>query len=55
MRPISIEQVLDLEDNWLDRDGLDEGEERNSWLEEGIRLYKQFLELDKKEQRYSIT
>ncbi|NHC43001.1 hypothetical protein G6549_24195 [Bacillus sp. MM2020_1] len=47
--------MLDLEDNWLDRDGLDEGDERNLWLEEGIRLYKRFLELDRKEPRYSIN
>ncbi|MBU8919071.1 winged helix-turn-helix domain-containing protein [Bacillus sp. FJAT-29953] len=49
-----IEELLDFEDNWLDREGLDEGDGRNGWLEEGIRLYTRFLELDRKEPRYSI-
>ncbi|WP_152643007.1 tetratricopeptide repeat protein [Bacillus alveayuensis] len=31
-----------------------EGDERNAWLEEGINLYKQFLQLDPKEPRYAI-
>lgn len=48
------EDLLDREDNWLDRDGLDEGDERNAWLEEGIKLYKEFMEVDKKEPRYAI-
>ncbi|SMQ81292.1 Transcriptional regulatory protein, C terminal [Bacillus sp. OV166] len=54
MEKITLDDLLDLEDNWLDRDGLDEGGERNLWLEEGIRLYKRFLDLDRKEPRYSI-
>ncbi|WP_088103009.1 helix-turn-helix domain-containing protein [Halalkalibacter urbisdiaboli] len=55
MQQKTLEELLDWEDNWLDRDGLDEGEERNAWLEEGVDLYKQFIQLDKKEPRYSIT
>lgn len=54
MRQMTMEELLDWEDNWLDRDGLDEGDERNAWLEEGINLYKQFLQLDPKEPRYAI-
>jgi tetratricopeptide (TPR) repeat protein len=50
----TMEELLDWEDNWLDREGIDEGDERSDWLEEGIKLYKQFLVLDKKEPRYSI-
>ncbi|WP_423798219.1 winged helix-turn-helix domain-containing protein [Neobacillus sp. SAB-20_R2A] len=49
-----MEELLDFEDNWLDREGLDEGDGRNVWLEEGIRLYTRFQELDRKEPRYSI-
>jgi tetratricopeptide (TPR) repeat protein len=49
-----MEELLDWEDNWLERDGLDEGDERNAWLEEGINLYKQFFQLDPKEPRYAI-
>jgi hypothetical protein len=55
MQQKTIDELLDWEDNWLDRDGLDEGEERHAWLEEGVELYKQFIQLDKKEPRYSIT
>lgn len=55
MRQRSMDELLDWEDNWFDRDGLDEGDERNSWLQEGIELYKQFIQLDKKEPRFSIT
>ncbi|MCQ6275982.1 hypothetical protein JMM81_13645 [Bacillus sp. V3B] len=55
MQQKTMDELLDLEDNWLDREGLDEGEERNAWLEEGVELYKQFIQLDKKEPRYSIT
>jgi hypothetical protein len=55
MQQKKMDELLDLEDNWLDREGLDEGEERHAWLEEGGGLYKQFIELDKKEPRYSIT
>jgi DNA-binding winged helix-turn-helix (wHTH) protein len=51
---MTIEELLDWEDNWLDRDGLDEGDERNAWLEEGIKLYKEFMGVDKKEPRYAI-
>jgi tetratricopeptide (TPR) repeat protein len=54
MRQMTMEELLDWEDDWLDRDGLDEGDERNAWLEEGINLYKQFLQLDPKEPRYAI-
>lgn len=53
MQP-QMQELLDLEDNWLDREGLDEGDGRNVWLEEGIQLYTRFLELDRKEPRYSI-
>jgi tetratricopeptide (TPR) repeat protein len=55
MQKLTIGELLDLEDDWLDREGLDEGDERNLWLEEGIRLYEQFLKVDKKDPRYSIT
>ncbi|ADU29388.1 transcriptional regulator domain-containing protein [Evansella cellulosilytica DSM 2522] len=55
MKMNSIEELLDWEDDWLERDGLDVGEERNAWLEEGVELYKKFIEIDKKEPRYSIT
>lgn len=51
----TIDDLLNWEDSWLDRDGLDEGEDRNAWLEEGIQLYKQFIQLDKKELRYRIV
>ncbi|GMB08089.1 winged helix-turn-helix domain-containing protein [Thermolongibacillus altinsuensis] len=54
MRQMTMEELLDWEDDWLDRDGFDEGDERNAWLEEGINLYKQFLQLDPKEPRYAI-
>ncbi|MFK9092523.1 hypothetical protein [Bacillus salipaludis] len=54
MNHLSIDHLLDMEDNWLEREGFDEGDERNAWLEEGIKLYTQFHELDKKETRYSI-
>ena len=42
------DHLLDLEDLWMDREVIEEGELRNAWLEEGIRLYKKFLEVDKK-------
>jgi tetratricopeptide (TPR) repeat protein len=51
----TLEELLDWEDSWLERDGLDEGEDRTAWLAEGVELYKQFIKLDKKEPRYSIT
>lgn len=54
MKQMTKEELLDWEDNWLDREELDEGDERNAWLEEGINLYKQFLQLDSKEPRYAI-
>jgi DNA-binding winged helix-turn-helix (wHTH) protein len=54
MRQMTMEELLDWEDNWLERDGLDEGDERNAWLEEGINLYRQFLQLNPKEPRYAI-
>ncbi|MFK4996982.1 hypothetical protein ACI2OX_03710 [Bacillus sp. N9] len=55
MAHFSEEDLLDLEDNWLEREGLDEGDQRNAWLEEGIELYSNFLKVDKKESRYAIT
>ncbi|MFL0363148.1 winged helix-turn-helix domain-containing protein [Pseudobacillus sp. 179-B 2D1 NHS] len=54
MKSFTIEDLLDREDNWMDREGLDEFQERNAWLEEGIALYKQFIEIDRKEPRYAI-
>jgi hypothetical protein len=33
----TLEDLLDWEDNCLDRDGLDEGVNRNAWLEGGTR------------------
>ncbi len=50
----TIADLQDREDNWFGRDDL-EGTERQAWLEEGIELYKQFLKLDKREPRYSIS
>ncbi|MCV9885130.1 helix-turn-helix domain-containing protein [Metabacillus halosaccharovorans] len=55
MRVKTIDELQDWEDNWVESDGLDEGEERNAWLEEGVELYKQFIQMDKREPRYSIT
>lgn len=55
MKKSKFGELLDLEDNWLDREGLGGDNERNSWLEEGIQLYKEFLDLDNKEPRYSVT
>ncbi|WP_077212385.1 helix-turn-helix domain-containing protein [Bacillus dakarensis] len=55
MKMKTIDELLDWEDDWLERDGFDEGEERNAWLEEGVQLYKQFIQIDKREPRYSIT
>jgi hypothetical protein len=36
MQEKTIDELLDWEDNWLDRDGLDEGEGRHAWLEGSI-------------------
>jgi hypothetical protein len=47
--------LLDWENNWLDHEELDKGEDRHALLEEGTELYKQFIQLEKKELRYSIT
>jgi len=55
MKRLTKEELLDWEDHWLDRECLNEGDERNAWLEEGIDLYKQLIQLDPKEPRYAIT
>ncbi|WP_312474747.1 winged helix-turn-helix domain-containing protein [Neobacillus sp.] len=52
---MTVDELLDWEDNWLNREGLDEGEKRIAWLEEGVNLYSQFIQVDKKEPRYAIT
>ncbi|MFL6557815.1 MAG: hypothetical protein ACJ8MO_17075 [Bacillus sp. (in: firmicutes)] len=52
-KTITVDEMLELEDNRLDLYGLDE-DERNLLLEEGIRLYQRFLDVDRKEPRYSI-
>jgi hypothetical protein len=36
------------------RDDYEAGDERNAWLEEPIELYKKFIQVDRKEARYSI-
>jgi DNA-binding winged helix-turn-helix (wHTH) protein len=51
----TIFQLLDQEDEWMDREIVEAGDERNAWLDEGIRLYSHFLSIDKQEPRYSIT
>lgn len=50
----SHEELLDWEDDWLSREDLD-GVENRAWLEEGIDIYKQLIQIDQNEQRYSIT
>jgi tetratricopeptide (TPR) repeat protein len=54
MRTESVDQLLDLEDHWMNREIIEEGEARNAWIEEGIDLYKKFLHVDRKNHRYSI-
>ncbi|MGI2328147.1 hypothetical protein [Planococcus sp. YIM B11945] len=49
-----IEHLLDLEDNWMDREAIDVDLINRHWIEEGIELYKRFTKLDPKEPRYAI-
>ncbi|MCL7748740.1 helix-turn-helix domain-containing protein [Halalkalibacter alkaliphilus] len=53
-KQLTLDELLDLEDDWLNRDGLGEGDERQAWIEEGIDLYKKFLRTNRNESRYSI-
>lgn len=49
---LKLEELQNKEDNWMDREGIDE---RQVWLEEGIQLYEQFLEIDPREPRYAVS
>lgn len=50
----TIDELLEWENRWYEEEIMVEGSQRNAWLEEGVQLYNQFLQLDKKEPRYSI-
>lgn len=49
------EELLNWEDDWLERECVDEGDELYAWLEEGIELYKKLIQVDPKESRYFVT
>ncbi|MGY0693758.1 winged helix-turn-helix domain-containing protein [Virgibacillus sp. FSP13] len=55
MAQFTMEALEDLESDWLEREDLEVDDERNAWLEEGIDLYEQFISLNKREPRFSVT